>query len=104
MPGFIIWCVVGCLFIVLGIAAVLSDQPVGFWNVFKMGEVTDVKKYNRAMGKLWCIAGGIFILLGVPLLAGQNSPMGFLSVAGCLVWVIVLMAVYELGIKRKYGN
>lgn len=102
MIGFIIWGMVGCLFIVMGIAAFLSDQPAGFWNVCKMGEVTDVKKYNRAMGRLWCISGIFFIGLGLPLLAGQNSPLIFLSVVGSMVWVITLMAVYELGIMRKY--
>lgn len=102
MMGFIIWCTISCLFIGMGIVAFFSNKPVGFWNVSRMGQVTDIKKYNRAVGKLWCVAGICFMGLGVPLLAEQNSPIIFVSVAGSLVWAIVVMAVYEMGIMRKY--
>ncbi len=93
---------VGCLFVLLGIVAFYSKKPVGFWNVCNMAQVTDVKKYNRAVGKLWCIAGVCFAGLGVPLLAEQNSLIILVSVAGSLVWTIAVMAIYELGIMRKY--
>ncbi len=102
MIGFILWCVAGCLFVFMGIAAFYSKKPVGFWNVCRMGQVTDVKKYNRAVGKLWCVAGVCFIGLGTPLLAGQNSPIILVSLAGSLVWAIGVMVIYELGIMRKY--
>lgn len=102
MIGFIIFCIVSCLFIGIGISAFLSKEPVGFWNIKKMGEVTDIKKYNFAVGKMWCIFGVIFLGLGIPLLADQNSPIIMLSEIGVMVWVIALMAVYELGIIRKY--
>lgn len=100
--AFVIWILMGCLFVGFGIAAYHSDKPVGFWNTCKIGEVTDTKKYNCAMGKLWCIAGPIFMVLGLPMLAEQNSPIVFVSVAGALIWVISLMIIYELGIMRKY--
>lgn len=102
MIGFIIWCLVGWLFIVLGIVAWSSKKPAGFWSNVKMCEVQDVRKYNHAMGKLWCIAGAVFIVLGIPLLAEQNSAIILLSVIGALIWVITLMVIYELGIMKKY--
>ena len=102
MAAFIIWALVGCLFIGFGISAFMGKKPAGFWANAKMFEVTDVRKYNHAMGKLWVVAGLAFILLGLPLLDGQNSAVIFLTVIGCLVWVIAVMIVYELIIRRKY--
>lgn len=102
MLGFVIWSLVGCVLVVIGVIDFFAKKPVGFWSNAKAPEVTDVKKYNSAVGKLWCIFGVLFILLGFPLLAEQNSPVIFLSVAGAIIWVILLMAVYELGIVKKY--
>ena len=38
--GFVIYCIVGCLFIVFGISSFFSKKPVGFWANIKMCEVT----------------------------------------------------------------
>ena len=100
--GFVIWCVVGCLFIVLGIYNFYSQKPMGFWANVQMFEVTDRKKYNAAVGKLFIILGIVFILLGLPLLAGQNSPWIFLSVLGALMECIIAMIVYTVVIEEKY--
>ncbi len=100
--GFIIWCIMGVLFIGLGIFAFTAKKAVGFWANAKMFEVTDVKKYNKACGILWCVFGFVFIALGLPMLAGQNSPMILLSVIGVMAEVIVLMVVYSQVIEKKY--
>lgn len=101
--GFVIWCIVGGFFIGIGISSFFSQRPVGFWANVKMCEVNDTGNYNKAMGKLFCIFGIVFIILGLPLLlAGQNSPMVFLSIAGCMVLVISVMVIYELVIMKKY--
>ena len=55
--GFIIWSLVGCVFIFIGIYSFFSQKAVGFWANVKMFEVTDVKKYNAAVGKLFCAFG-----------------------------------------------
>lgn len=102
MIGFVIWSMVGCLFIIMGIIAWRSEKPTGFWSNIKMREVQDVQKYNHAMGKLWCIVGVVFIVLGIPLLIGQDSAIILLSVVSAMIWVITLMVIYELGIMRKY--
>ena len=102
MIGFIIWAVVGVLFIGFGIAAFLAKEATGFWANAKMFEVNDVKKYNYAMGKLWCIFGAVFIVLGIPLLEGQNSPWGILTIAGVFSEVIAVMIIYTQVIEKKY--
>ena len=100
--GFVIWSVVGCLFIGLGIYSFYSQKPMGFWANAQMFEVTDRKKYNAAVGKLFSVFGIVFILLGLPLLAGQNSPWIFLSVIGALMECIIAMVVYTVVIEEKY--
>ena len=50
--AFIIWSMVGIVFVCLGIHAFVAKKTVGFWANAKTFEVKDVKKYNRAVGKL----------------------------------------------------
>lgn len=100
--AFIIWCIVGCLFIALGISALFSKKQAGFWANIKTFEVTDIKKYNAAAAKLFCTFGAVFILLGLPMLAGQNSPLIFLTVVGVMLEVISVIVVYITVIEKKY--
>ena len=102
--SFTIWSIIGLLFIILGIYAFFSKkaQPMGFWANAKMFEVTDVRKYNAAMGKLFIGFGMIFIILGLPLLSGQNSALIILSAFGVMAEVILMMAIYTIVIEKKY--
>lgn len=102
MAGFIIWAIVGCCFIGLGIFSFFSQKATGFWANSKMFEVKDIRGYNHAMGKLWCIFGIVFIGLGIPLLDAQNSPLVLISILGVLIEVIILMIIYTQVIERKY--
>ena len=100
--GFVIWSAVGCLFVCLAVYSYFSKKPVGFWANADVFEVTDIKKYNRAVAKLFCIFGIVLIILGIPLLAGQNSPWILLSIAGLVMESIIAMVVYSLVIEKKY--
>lgn len=100
--GFLIWTIMGVMFLAFGIYSLLSKKAVGFWANAKTMDVADVKAYNRAMAKLWFVFGIVFILLGLPLLAGQNSPLVFVSVIGVMLESIVTMAVYTTVIEKKY--
>lgn len=100
--AFFIWCIVGLLMIGMGISAFFAKKPMGFWANAKMFEVTDLKKYNTAVGILFCGYGIVFILLGLPMLAGQNSAWVLLSVLGVMVESIALMIIYTVGIEPKY--
>lgn len=100
--GFLIWALTGILFILLGICSACSKTPAGFWANVKTFEVTDVKRYNHAVGKLFCIFGLVLILLGTPLLLEEGPMWILLSVAGVMAAAIVLMAVYILVIEKKY--
>ena len=102
--GFIIWSIVGLVFIFLGIYVYFSkkEKAFGFWANAKMFEVNNVKAYNHALGKLYVAFGLIFILLGLPLCAGQNSPYIILTILGGMFEAIVTMTIYVVVIEKKY--
>lgn len=102
MIGFILWAIVGCFIIGVGISAFFRKKAVGFWANVEVEPINDIKNYNGAMGKLFIAYGVIFVLLGLPMLSSQNSPFIILSVLGIMVETIAAMALYTLVIVRKY--
>ncbi|MBQ8859428.1 MAG: hypothetical protein IJ012_06555 [Clostridia bacterium] len=100
--AFCIWCAGGALFAGLGVYAFFTKRLMGFWANVETFDVTDVKKYNRAVGFLFCTFGVVLVLLGLPLLAGQNSPWILLSVLGTALAAIVMMVIYTTVIEAKY--
>lgn len=102
MVGFIIWCVMGSMFICLAVYTWFARKPVGFWANTKIPEVTDIKKYNRALSKLFCVFGVVLMALGLPLLAGEDSAWVLVPVVGAMLECIAAMAVYTLVIEKKY--
>lgn len=104
ITAFIAWLVTGIIFVALGICIMNSKKakPFGFWANAEAPEVTDVKAYNKALGKLWIIFGVGFIVVGLPLLAGENSPLILLSVVGAMFLCIGIMTYYSIVIEPKY--
>lgn len=102
--GFIMYCAIGCVFIGMAVFVWFSKKPgpMGFWANAEMFEVTDVKKYNRAVAKLFGIFGAVLIILGFPLLAGQNSAWAIFSIVGVMIESIAAMVVYSTIIEKKY--
>ena len=73
-----------------------------FYTGTKPPEVTDVRKYNRAVAILWFVYAGLFELLGLPFLFLKQNAAGFLWVVlGTVAITIALMIVYNR-ILRKY--
>ena len=106
LGAFIIWAIMGVLFIVMGIYDINSKKakPFGFWANAEVGSIDDVKGYNRALGKLWCVYGVLFTLIGLPLLSldEKNAGMIILPLLGTMLISIGAMAVYTVGIEAKY--
>lgn len=104
--AFIIWAIVGVVFIGMGIYEMNSrkTKPFGFWANAEVGQIEDVKGYNRALGKLWCVYGLFFTLLGFPLLILDEKNVGLviITVIGVMLISIGAMAVYSVGIDSKY--
>lgn len=104
MLTFIIWASMGVAFVIFGIYCFFSKKakPFGFWANAKTFPVSNVKKYNQALGKLWMVFGMLFALIGLPILEGENSPGIILMILGAMVLSIGAMAVYVVVIERKY--
>ncbi len=102
--AFIIWALIGVLFIAMGIYDLSSKKakPFGFWANAEVASIEDVKGYNRALGILWCVYGVLFVLIGLPLLAGQNSGSIIISMLGTMFISIGAMIAYVVGIEPKY--
>ncbi len=102
VTAFLIWTIVGIIFILGGLMCFYSKNPKGFWSNIKTFEVTDVKAYNKALGKLWIVYGAITILLGLPILAGEGSPLIVISIVGMMAEAIFAMVIYVIAIEPKY--
>jgi len=102
--GFIVFCMIGGMFLCWAVYTWFSKKPkpMGFWANAEMFEVTDIKKYNRAVAKLFGTFGVVLMVLGLPLLAGQNSAWTMLSVVGVMIESIAAMVVYTIVIEKKY--
>ena len=102
--SFIIWAILGVLFIVMGIYDFNSKKAktFGFWANAEVAPIEDVKGYNRALGILWCVYGILFILIGLPLLDEQNSGLIIIPMLGAMFISIAAMVVYVVGIESKY--
>ena len=106
LGAFIIWTIMGVLFIIMGIYDMNSKKakPFGFWANAEVGPIEDVKGYNRALGILWCVYGVLFTLIGLPLLIldEQNAGLIIIPVVGVMLISIGAMAFYSIGIESKY--
>ena len=102
--AFIIWVIIGVLFIVMGIYDFNSKKAktFGFWANAEVAPIEDVKGYNRALGILWCAYGVLFTLIGLPLLDGQNSGLIIIPILGAMLISIAAMVAYVVGIEPKY--
>lgn len=101
MPAFLIWAGVGLLLSGIGVHAFFAKKPQHFWANAPMIEVNDVKKYNRAVGKLFIAFGVVFTLCGVPLLM-ENKVWIVLSMLLVMPAVIGMMVIYTTVIEKKY--
>ena len=78
IAGYVIWSAVSILLVGIGVWCWRSEKAVGFYTGVKPPEVTDVRKYNRSVGKLWFVYAVLFELLYVPLLIPALHHSGIL--------------------------
>ena len=102
--AFVIWAIMGVLFIAMGIYDLNSKKakPFGFWANAEVAPIEDAKGQNRALGILWCVYGVLFTLIGLPLLDEQNSGLIILSILCAMLISIAAIVVYVVGIEPKY--
>ena len=100
--GFLIWSIVACIFIGVGITCRKSEEPSGFFTGCKPPEIKDVSRYNKAVSRLWFVSALVYELLGVPLMFLEQNSLWFVPIVfGIIIGVITMMVVY-LKIEGKY--
>ncbi|MBR0462230.1 MAG: hypothetical protein IJJ00_05935 [Erysipelotrichaceae bacterium] len=93
--AFVVWTLV--FLTVCGIAAwcFSTDKPVHFFTGASAPDVKDVKKFNKAVGKLWLLYALVLELLGLPLVLGGHKWLSFIIIIlGTVFSSIVLAAAY----------
>lgn len=105
-PGiyaFLAFALIGLFFLIIGIRCFFSDKPSGFWANAEQFEVTDVRAYNNAMGRLWIVAALLYTALGLPLLNPKNIlPVILITIVGCMIVTIGIMIFFTTVIEPKY--
>ncbi len=103
MIAFLIWSCCGIFFFSIGLYSFIAKKPVGFWaNDCAPIMVTDMKKYNAAVGKLWIGFSFYFMILGLPfLLCPQRKAVLLLSILMLFFGILGMMLIY-LRIEDKY--
>ena len=102
MAAFIIWLLISLVPLGVGIMSLKSKQAVHFFTGSKPPEVSDVRKYNRAVAALWFAYALLLALLGLPFLFLKQNAAGFLwCIAGVPVLSLALMIAYTR-VLRKY--
>lgn len=101
--GFLAFALIGLFFLIIGIRCFFSNKPSGFWANAEQFEVTDVRAYNNAMGKMWIVVAVLFTALGLPLLNPKNILLVILvSTVGTMIVCIGIMIFFTTVIEPKY--
>lgn len=101
--AFILWEVIGVLFILLGIYDYFSkkQRPFGLFANINTPPMEDVRGHNRALGKLWIGYGIVIALLGLPFLT-KDILWVLLTILGTPATAIAMIALYLLKVEKKY--
>jgi len=101
IAGFVIWSAVSLLLFGIGIWSWRSEKAVGFYTGVKPPEVTDVRAYNRSVGKLWFAYAVLLELLYIPLMIPALHDTGILWLGlGTPVITIGLLIGYHRILQR----
>ncbi len=101
IAGFVIWSAGSLLLFGIGIWSWRSEKAVGFYTGVKPPEVTDVRAYNRSVGKLWFAYAVLFELLYIPLMIPALHDTGILWFGlGTPVITIGLLIGYHRILQR----
>ena len=101
IAGFVIWSAVSLLLFGIGIWSWRSEKAVGFYTGVKPPEVTDVRAYNRSVGKLWFAYAALLELLYIPLMIPALHDTGILWLGlGTPVITIGLLIGYHRILQR----
>ncbi|MCQ2611937.1 MAG: hypothetical protein MJ169_09335 [Treponema sp.] len=89
------------VFLAISFYAFLSKNPINFWAGEKISasQVTDVKKYNQANGKMWIIYGICWLIAAI--IGLFNIRISAIVVVVFCVGVVILILVNKK-IRKQY--
>ncbi len=101
----VVWWIMAAIFFVGAILAYRSKKPVSIYSNIKapdIEKITDLKAYNKAVGKL--IAGYALLqaVTGILLLGSNKKTMELLTVFSTFFGAVLTMILYEAVIAEKY--
>lgn len=100
----VIWSL-ALFFIITGICDYHSRKPAGIYTNVKMAEldkITDLRAYNRAVGKLALGYGVVFIFIALISHFVKEETVGILILISTLPGTIIMVIIYETIISKKY--
>lgn len=101
--AFYIFLFIGILFLVVALRIYYAKKPINMWaNDTSKMEVSDVTKYNHAVGRLVGIYACLLVIAGVPLYKiQQNSPTVVVTVLLVVFGTLGMIICYTF-IEGKY--
>ncbi len=106
MIAFIIFLFCGFIFLAIGIYDFYAKKQQSFWNAGNPPKVNDIKKWNRALGKLFCSYGLALIFAGISFLFPLKSSIIIVIVliiifGGLAIMIFIYLKIIEPKYKVK---
>lgn len=99
--------IIAIFFIFYGIMVVHSKKPAGIYSNVKapeLNEISDLKAYNRAVGKLIIGYAVLLIAVGIAEINASKITAAVLILVSVFPGAIAMMIIYETVISPKYIN
>ena len=94
MGEFLVYSLLAFLFAIVGWISYNAKRPAGFWTFVKAPRVTDLEKYNHAVGRLWYFFAAIFLIFSLASLVGQNGTVPNATLPCAAIAVFGVFMVY----------
>lgn len=101
MGEFLVYSLLAFLFAIVGWTSYNAKRPAGLWTFVKAPRVTDLEKYNHAVGRLWYFFAAIFLIFSLASLVGQNGTVAIATLPCAAIAVFGVFMVY-FRIEEKY--
>ena len=91
--------------VTVGISQYTAQNPVTFYSFEKApapSELTDVRAWNRAHGRMWIVYGAYIAVCVLPFALGMRDAVGVAIMCGGVLLPIPLLIVCHNKFKQKY--
>ena len=101
--AFAIWTSVSLMMIIIGIVTMNMKKPAGFFaNSPAPQKVSDVRAYNRSLGRLYIVYAILLSASGLPLLKEKPGALIIITMLATVFSTLGLILIYVAVIAPKY--